>query len=100
MQTLRVFLKFDLGQLPRRRRFIGKPACPGPGGARAGPAEGMETNSSVALIGKLSGARSHYDGRNRIFLYVFFQNLAITPPHFASALSVLTSSIRARHLAV
>jgi hypothetical protein len=45
--TLRVFLKFDLGQLPRRRRLRGKPACPGPGGARACLTEGMETNSST-----------------------------------------------------
>src|SRR5215831_12423193 len=33
------------------------------------------------------------------FLTFFSPNLAIAPPHFASALSVLTLSIPARHLA-
>ena len=38
----------------------------------------------------MQGARSHYDGRDRIRLDVFSQNLAIAPPHFDSALSLLT----------
>jgi len=47
VRTLRVFLKFDLGQLPGLAGPSASRQCPGPGGARAHLAEGMETNSSA-----------------------------------------------------